>query len=548
MPRMDATEPRPSLAQQIGNPWLFIPLLYFMQAIPVHIVQDVSVLVYKDILSGDETVKNVLITRWTSLIALPWSMQFLLGPLVDFNFTKRRWILGGQAVICVGLIIAAFTLGLPNAFNVSLAILGVTAIASALCNIATDGFYILSQTKENQTKFAGVQTTFYRLGRLFCTWLIVRLAGEWIKQGQAPAKAWTIFLVAASVLYFIGFLINTRSVPKPDFDAPKPQVEEDQNRKNLIRTLLIATSGLSLYFALNAVTRLIAHGLWSSLGADPDGKWKGWMLSVPKPPATLRWGPIDSPFTPIISEAVQFFVCAGIFLAAFSAARRMVVNTEMGYALSSFFRQPGIVAILIFVLFYRFPEAMVGKMTALFYKDPLDKGGLALSTATVGDIKGLVSVLGIIAGGIVGGYVVHKLGLKRAFWLVAIAMHLPNLLYLWATYNAPTLANYDASKWTLWGIEAVDQMGYGIGYAAYFVFLMQVAQRGNHITTHYAIASGLGATCIALAGILGGILQSNFGWHGLFISVIFLGIPALATLLIIPLDPPKGQSGAAAPT
>src|SRR5436305_806216 len=114
------------------NPWLFVPLLYFMQAIPVAIVQEVSVIVFKDLGMANEPI-----TRWTSIISLPWSLQLLLGPLVDLNFTKRKWILGGQGLIAVGLILSAFAMRTPHPFTVALVILGLTAVVSALCNIAT---------------------------------------------------------------------------------------------------------------------------------------------------------------------------------------------------------------------------------------------------------------------------------------------------------------------------------------------------------------------------------------------------------------------------
>lgn len=517
---------------------LVFPLLYLMQAMPVHIVQDVAVLVYKDLgIPNNETV------RWTSLIALPWSMQFLLGSLVDFNSTKRAWILGGQAIIAVGLIVAAFTLGLPNAFAVSLAVLFIMAISSALCNIATDGFFIFSQTKSQQTAMAGVQTTCYRLGRLFCTWLLVKVAGRLQTEGGwAPARAWTTVLVVAAVLYFVGHLVNRRQIPVIEPDQPKPETEPNQSRMNLLRTFSIVGSGLSIYFCLNSVVRLAAHGLWAALGADPAGKFKGWQLvpamadGVAQP---SRWGPIYSPFDPVMSEVVQFGVCFVAILVSMAFMRKLLRGSEMNNALGAFFRQAEILPILIFILFYRFPEAMIGKMTPLFYRDKLDVGGLGLTTENVGDIKGLFSVLGIILGGIIGGYVVHKLGLKRSFWIVATAMHVPNLLYLWAAFNHTHWAVLNPSNFSLLVFfEIIDQMGYGIGYAAYFVFLMQVAQRGNHVTTHYAIASGLGALCIALAGITGGILQQNFGWPGLFIGVAVLGIPALLTLLVVKVDAP----------
>jgi PAT family beta-lactamase induction signal transducer AmpG len=208
----------------------------------------------------------------------------------------------------------------------------------------------------------------------------------------------------------------------------------------------------------------------------------------------------------------------------------------MADALQSYIRQDGFPAIFFFILFYRFGEAMIGKMTPLFLKDTIANGGLAVPNELFGPIKGFAGVVGIILGGLAGGWFVSKLGLRKAFWPLAVCMHAPNLLYLWASYQHPGIPG-------LYGIEFVDQFGYGFGFAAYGVYLMWVAQRGRYRTSHYAVGTGMGALCIATAGIVSGIVQKNFGYHGFFISVIFLSLPGLLSLLFIPLDDrPKLQT------
>ncbi len=533
-PAIDTTEEAPRF-----NPWTFMPLLYFMQAIPVTIVQEVASVIYKDL-----GVSNALITQWTSLIALPWSMQLLLGPLVDLNFTKRRWILGGQMLITFGLIATALLMRLPNPFGVTVAILGITAVTSALCNIATDGFYIMSMSRPQQAAFVGVQTTCYRLGRLFCMGLLVKIAGHYQEQGGDKMAVWGGVLIAVTVVYGIGTMVNTFFVPRPENDVPAPELEPNQNRKNLLRTLVVVAVGISGYFLLNALVRLTAHGLWSALDGQPEGKFKGWML-----PNQASIVGFDLHLNGMMTEVVQAVICGLLLVAALTSAVRLLRGTEMANAFGTFLKLERIGWILFFILFYRLGEAMVSKMSPLFYKDKWDVGGLALDNSIVGDIKGFIGVIGIIVGGLLGGWVVSRFGLRKSFWPLAILMHLPNLFYLlasvqrdWALSGHSTVAFEMFFKYSftiypkLWMIEFVDQFGYGFGFAAYYVYLMQVAQRGNYKTSHYAIGSGLGALCIALAGILSGILQSNFGYTGFFTAVIFCTIPGMLALLFIPLD------------
>lgn len=614
----------------LRNPWTFVPLLYFMQAIPVTIVQEVATIFYKDL-----GVANDPIVRWTSLISLPWSLQLLLGPLVDLNGTKRNWILGGQALIAVGLIATALLLRVPYAFEITLLILGATAVTSALCNIATDGFYIISMAKDQQAKFVGVQTTCYRLGRLFCTGLLVLFVGLLMrfeplpvtapegssltvakdgrermvssvslvidqgllktrggetvlgvpvegkdgktsreiqapagvfglecspegevvalrvtgkepfgrlalataadpaapatglvvgqsKPGISPAVAWPAILLAAALIYGLGSLINRKTVPRPAEDRPAVPSEENETRKNILRTVVLLGIGVGGYFTLNAAVRLIAH-------AASGGSLFGWSLAgwrLPEPNTIIGF---DLGIGSVGAELAQLVVCGLVVAGTLAAARRLIVGTPMGDAFSSFVRQQGIWAIFFFILTYRFGEAMVAKMSPLFLKDSIVNGGLAVQNEQLGLIKGVAGVIGIVLGGLAGGWVVARLGLRRAFWLLAICMHVPNLLYLWASYAHPPIAY-------LYGVDFVDQFGYGFGFAGYMVYLMWVAQRGSYKTAHYAIGTGMGALCIAIAGVVSGVLQKNFGYHGFFIWVIFLTIPGMLALLFIPLD------------
>lgn len=501
------------------RPWAFVPLLYFMQAIPVALVQEVASVIYKDF-----GVANEPITRWTSLIAIPWSLQMLLGPLVDLNGTKRNWILGGQLLMAVGLFLTPFAMRLPNAFEVSLAIFFFVAVFSALCNTATDGFYLLAMPKDQQAAFAGVQTTCYRLGRLFCTGLLVYLSGRIAHGGVDQISAWSIVLFIAAVIYGLGYLINRTTVPKPTEDHAAAEEIPGENQRNITRTLNVVVLGFAGYFAISAVWRLGAHALWMLLDGKPTGWLKGWMLGDKG-----LYGPFDFGFNGVTAEVVQFIVCGSLTAYAFFAAKRTIVGTPMGEAFASYFRQKGILAIMAFLLFYRFGEVMVAKMSPLFMKDSLANGGMAISNEMLGTIKGVVGVLGIVCGGILGGLVISKLGLRRAFWPLVITMHAPNLLYVWAAFTHPPIP-------AMYGVDFVDQFGYGFGYAGYMIFLMQVSKRGNYPTSHYAIGVGLGALFISLAGIVSGVIQSNFGYQTFFVSVIFLTIPGMLTLLFIPLD------------
>jgi PAT family beta-lactamase induction signal transducer AmpG len=507
------------------NPWAFIPLLYLMQAMPVTLIQEVSVVVYKDL-----GIADAEIAKWTSLIALPWSLQMLLGPFVDLSFTKRGWILGAQSIIAIGLILSAFLLRTPNAFGFSLVVLGCTAVMSALCNIATDGFAILSMTRTQQAQFAGIMSTFYRLGRLFCASLLVFIAGKLIEAGESKPQTWFLVLSIAVIVYVLLHVLSRIYLPRekvePGMDRAPAATEKLTT--NLIRTVSLLLTGIGGYFLLNAALRVLLN--------TQAERYPGWKL-----PETnqIPWlGGLS--FGPVGTELAQLVACSVIVGCGLVVIRRTFKGSELSEALGSFLRQPGFPAILFFILFYRFGEAMVGKISVLFLKGAAADGGLALPNDQIGILNGLLGVVGIICGGIIGGLVVSKIGLRRSFLPLALAMHVPNLLYLLASYHLlPNTQPYvagDPLNFTIGGILFVDQFGYGFGFAGYMVYLMWVAQRGKFTTSHYAIGTGMGALCIASAGVLSGVVVANWGYQGVFWTVIFASIPGLLSLLWVPLD------------
>ena len=117
-------------------------------------------------------------------------------------------------------------------------------------------------------------------------------------------------------------------------------------------------------------------------------------------------------------------------------------------------------AIIAFLLLYRFAEAQLVKMVAPFLLDPRAKGGLGLTTGEVGIVYGTVGVVALMLGGLLGGYVISKQGLKFWIWIMACAMHLPDLIFVYLSQVQPQ------SFWVVNLAVAVEQFGYGFGFTA----------------------------------------------------------------------------------
>jgi MFS transporter, PAT family, beta-lactamase induction signal transducer AmpG len=167
-------------------------------------------------------------------------------------------------------------------------------------------------------------------------------------------------------------------------------------------------------------------------------------------------------------------------------------------------------------------------MATLFFKDSLAVGGLGLSTEDVGWINLTVGVISLLMGGILGGVVIAKYGLKKSIWPMALALNLPNIFYIYMAYTHPT-------KLLVYTLVSLDQLCSGLGYTAFVVYLMYIG-KGAYKTSHFAISTGIMALGMMIPGLISGYIQEKLGYPGFFILVCLLAIPGMITIFFLPLD------------
>lgn len=190
---------------------------------------------------------------------------------------------------------------------------------------------------------------------------------------------------------------------------------------------------------------------------------------------------------------------------------------------ATFFRKHQIGVALLFILTYRLGESQLVKMASPFLLDKLEVGGLAYSTEAVGTIYGTVGVIMLSLGGILGGILISRDGLKKWMLPMLLALNLPNALYALLAVTQTT------SIYAVVGTVIIEQFGYGFGFAAFMMYLIYVAE-GASKTSHYAIATGFMALGMMLPGMLSGYIQEWLGYDGFFIWVVIAALPAFIVL------------------
>jgi len=201
---------------------------------------------------------------------------------------------------------------------------------------------------------------------------------------------------------------------------------------------------------------------------------------------------------------------------------------------ASFFRKKGIVSGIFFLLFYRLAESQLVKMASPFLLDSQEVGGLALTTTQVGFVYGTVGLVCLTVGGIVGGLLAARDGLKKWVVWMALSINIPDLVYVYLSYIQPD------NFFIVTLCVAIEQLGYGFGFTGYMLFMLYFAE-GKYKTSHYAITTAFMALGMMLPGMISGKLQDLMGYQWFFIYIMFCTIPSFLVAGLAHIDPNFGK-------
>jgi len=184
--------------------------------------------------------------------------------------------------------------------------------------------------------------------------------------------------------------------------------------------------------------------------------------------------------------------------------------------LREFFHRTGAFEVLLFLLLYKLTDA-VG--TALMTKFFLDIGFTKTDIGAVTKVFGLIAT---IAGTLIGGVLLPRLGMRRALVIFGILQGLTNLLFF-------MMAKVGNDRLALIFTIAGENLASGMGTAAYAAFLMSLCNK-RFTATQYALFTSLMAVPTKILSAPTGYLKEAVGWENYFIISMLLMIPGLLML------------------
>ena len=243
------------------------------------------------------------------------------------------------------------------------------------------------------------------------------------------------------------------------------------------------------------------------------------------------------------SWALIFYGLAGIFIALWLYHSRFMprpaddVAHELKNMFGTFFQKFPVketICVMLFLLLYRFPEALLNTMTKTFILRPNSQGGLGLSPQEYGFANGTVGLIGLLLGGIIGGILVSRDGMKKWLWPMVMAITLPDAVYIFLSYSL------NSNLIVVSSCLFVEQFGYGLGFTVLTLYMLFYSQ-GKFKTSHYSICTGISYLGLMLPGMLSGYLKDMVGYRLFFIIVMACCTITFVVTAFLKIDPDFGK-------
>ena len=180
-------------------------------------------------------------------------------------------------------------------------------------------------------------------------------------------------------------------------------------------------------------------------------------------------------------------------------------------------RRQGWLTILVFILLYKFGDAVAGVMANPFY---IDMGFSLSEIASVSKIFGLIATLSGVAA---GGVICARYGLFKGLLACGILQMVSNLMFA-------LQASVGHDIGLLMVTIGIENFSGGMGSAAFVAYLSSLCNVA-FTATQYALFSSFAASGRTLLSSSGGWMAESLDWVMFFVVTTALALPGLLLLL-----------------
>ncbi|MBW2175507.1 MAG: AmpG family muropeptide MFS transporter [Deltaproteobacteria bacterium] len=184
--------------------------------------------------------------------------------------------------------------------------------------------------------------------------------------------------------------------------------------------------------------------------------------------------------------------------------------------LAEYFRRDSAVLILTFILLYKIGDTMAAAMTTPFYLD------IGFTKTQIGTVVKLFGFWATIAGGMIGGILMLRVGINRCLWGFGILQALSTSGFALLAVAGNSIAGLSA-------VIAFENLSSGMGTAAFAAYMASITNK-KFTATQYALLSSLMGIPRVLASTPTGYMAKHFGWVYFFVFCTIIAIPGMLLL------------------
>lgn len=461
-------------------PPLWVFSIYFAEGFPYSIVRQISTVFFKDYGASLEWV------GFTSLYGLPYVFKFLWSPFVDNYCTKRKWLLLTQGTVTLLILLISLLCLKSN----PLVLVGISflvlSMLSATNDIASDGYYLETLKKEEQSKFVGYQSLAYRIALILGGGVIIYLSSKINFSGA--------FLVS-SVIFGTLFLFHLKFIPNVE--------SEKASLISAIRNISKVKFLLFFVFATLIVYYFSIH--------------REVLIDLPKYPIVPFFGLLT-----ILSLA--------IFPLFFPLLKTKLKEKKNKYFESfiAYLDRERMAVFLVFLVLYRLGESLLLNMLYPMLKT------IGFERGDYGIVYGTFGVTSSILGGITGGALISKFGLKKVAWYFVLAQNIPNLFYavLSKIYIGDAVLT-NTKFFVTSAFVVIETFGAGLGTSFFMVLIMRSTLK-EFKASNMATATGIMNIASSMVGLFSGALVNFVGFTMFFTITFILTLPSMILLPFLP--------------
>ncbi len=459
-----------------------------------------------------------------TLVGLPYTFKFLWAPLMDRFDAPGRWRRRGWLVLTQLALAGMLALmsGLtPRESLQAFALLAVTvAFLSASQDVVIDAYRTDVLPGPERGLGASMAVMSYRFAMILSGGVTL----IWTDAVQGSGWTWgEVYRLMAWIMVGLAVL-SVAVLPSLPPLAPAPAGQPVSEPRSAWKDLVGFVAVVAAVAVGVELTRRVGQPLAESLVVPL-------MEGSALPPALrARW-----------ADLVALFAGMAITVPlTIWTARRAHFNPLLD-GMRSYFSQRGAAAFLLFIVLYKLGDAFAGALMT-----PFLLSGMHYAAAEVGVVNKVMGLWLTIAGALVGGAVMLRLGMWRSLLAFGVLQLMSNLAFWWlaaggkGSLGALLLPAFD------WGFikiaaptpvdgallvaVAFENLSGGMGTAAMVAFQMSLCQQ-RFTATQFALLSAFASVGRVWVGPFAGVLAESIGWPTFFVFSTLLALPALVMLL-----------------